>query len=139
MPQEVLLDSKYLRMTNLSIRKVLLSPDHNLFAYQTEREGAEVGNLHFKDLTGVKDLKVGFSAIVLPQIALAGIIKAITFCREMYWKMYSTTSGPMTTRQYITLLLANSFGQIRCPLHLPGTFIVVSNSNVGIFERCMHI
>jgi len=68
-PQEVLLDSKYLRMTNLSIRKVLLSPDHNLFAYQTEREGAEVGNLHFKDLTGVKDLKVGFSSIALPQIA----------------------------------------------------------------------
>lgn len=56
--QEVLLDSKYLRMTNLSIRKVLLSPNHGIFAYQTEREGEEVGNLHFKDLSGITDLKV---------------------------------------------------------------------------------
>ncbi|KAG2189449.1 hypothetical protein INT44_004591 [Umbelopsis vinacea] len=55
--EEVLLDSKYLRMTNLSIRKVLLSPNHGIFAYQTEREGEEVGNLHFKDLSGAMNLK----------------------------------------------------------------------------------
>ncbi|KAI9279931.1 prolyl oligopeptidase family-domain-containing protein [Umbelopsis sp. AD052] len=45
-------------MTNLSIRKVLLSPNHGIFAYQTEREGEEVGNLHFKDLSGAMNLKV---------------------------------------------------------------------------------
>lgn len=35
---------------NMSIRKVLLSPDHSIFAYNTEREGMEYGELHFKDL-----------------------------------------------------------------------------------------
>lgn len=34
----------------MSIRKVLLSPDHSIFAYNTEREGVEYGELHFKDL-----------------------------------------------------------------------------------------
>ncbi|KAG0187414.1 hypothetical protein DFQ28_006378 [Apophysomyces sp. BC1034] len=36
----------------MSIRKVLLSPDHTVFAYNTEREGMEYGELHFKDLAG---------------------------------------------------------------------------------------
>ncbi|KAI8381259.1 prolyl oligopeptidase family-domain-containing protein [Radiomyces spectabilis] len=35
---------------NISIRKVLLSPDHAIFAYNTEREGMEYGELHLKDL-----------------------------------------------------------------------------------------
>lgn len=35
---------------NMSVRKVLLSPDHSIFAYNTEREGVEYGELHFKDL-----------------------------------------------------------------------------------------
>ncbi|KAI8353239.1 prolyl oligopeptidase family-domain-containing protein [Choanephora cucurbitarum] len=35
---------------NMGVRKVLLSPDHSLFAYNTEREGMEYGELHFKDL-----------------------------------------------------------------------------------------
>lgn len=34
----------------MSVRKVLLSPDHSIFAYNTEREGMEYGELHFKDL-----------------------------------------------------------------------------------------
>ncbi|KAI7861602.1 prolyl oligopeptidase family-domain-containing protein [Spinellus fusiger] len=34
----------------MSIRKVLLSPEHTIFAYNTEREGMEYGELHFKDL-----------------------------------------------------------------------------------------
>ncbi|KAI9251219.1 prolyl oligopeptidase [Sporodiniella umbellata] len=34
----------------MSIRKVLLSPNHTIFAYNTEREGVEYGELHFKDL-----------------------------------------------------------------------------------------
>ncbi|CAM0135016.1 hypothetical protein VKS41_000409 [Umbelopsis sp. WA50703] len=55
--EEVLLDAKFLRMTNLSIRKVLLSPDHTIFAYQTESQGDEVGNIHLKDLTGIQNLK----------------------------------------------------------------------------------
>ncbi|KAJ2962969.1 hypothetical protein NQZ79_g1909 [Umbelopsis isabellina] len=56
--EEVLLDSKFLRMTNLDIRKVLLSPDHTIFAYQTESQGDEVGNIHLRDLTGRQNLKV---------------------------------------------------------------------------------
>jgi hypothetical protein len=35
---------------NTSVRKVLLSPDHSIFAYNTEREGMEYGDLHLKDL-----------------------------------------------------------------------------------------
>ncbi|KAI8069299.1 prolyl oligopeptidase [Gongronella butleri] len=35
---------------NMTIRKVLMSPDHSIFAYNTEREGMEYGDLHFKDL-----------------------------------------------------------------------------------------
>jgi oligopeptidase B len=34
----------------MTIRKVLLSPNHSIFAYNTEREGMEYGELHFKDL-----------------------------------------------------------------------------------------
>lgn len=34
----------------MSIRKVLLSPDHHIFAYNTETEGMEYGDLHLKDL-----------------------------------------------------------------------------------------
>ena len=34
----------------MTIRKVLLSPDHSIFAYSTETEGMEYGNLHFKYL-----------------------------------------------------------------------------------------
>lgn len=48
--QQVLLNSGFLRSMNMSIRKVLLSPDHSVFAYNTEREGMEYGELHFKDL-----------------------------------------------------------------------------------------
>ncbi|KAI8077145.1 prolyl oligopeptidase [Thamnidium elegans] len=49
-PEQVLLNSGFLRSMNMSIRKVLLSPDHSIFAYNTEREGVEYGELHFKDL-----------------------------------------------------------------------------------------
>ena len=34
----------------MTIRKVLLSPDHSIFAYSTETEGMEYGDLHFKYL-----------------------------------------------------------------------------------------
>jgi oligopeptidase B len=34
----------------MSIRKVLVSKDHSIFGYITEREGMEYGELHFKDL-----------------------------------------------------------------------------------------
>ncbi|ORX61634.1 hypothetical protein DM01DRAFT_1126440 [Hesseltinella vesiculosa] len=40
---------------NVTIRKVLLSPDHTIFAYNTEREGMEYGDLHFKDLHNRQD------------------------------------------------------------------------------------
>lgn len=40
---------------NMSVRKVLLSPDHSIFAYNTEREGMEYGELHFKDLNNRAD------------------------------------------------------------------------------------
>lgn len=49
-PEQVLLNAGFLRSLNMSIRKVLLSPDHTIFAYNTEREGMEYGELHFKDL-----------------------------------------------------------------------------------------
>ncbi|KAL0138712.1 prolyl oligopeptidase [Mucor lusitanicus] len=49
-PEQVLLNSGFLRSMNMSVRKVLLSPDHSIFAYNTEREGMEYGELHFKDL-----------------------------------------------------------------------------------------
>ncbi|KAG1383270.1 hypothetical protein G6F61_001522 [Rhizopus arrhizus] len=49
-PEQVLLNAGFLRSLNMSIRKVLLSPDHTVFAYNTEREGMEYGELHFKDL-----------------------------------------------------------------------------------------
>lgn len=39
----------------MSVRKVLLSPDHSIFAYNTEREGMEYGELHFKDLNDRPD------------------------------------------------------------------------------------
>ncbi|CDH53354.1 oligopeptidase b [Lichtheimia corymbifera JMRC:FSU:9682] len=48
--EEVLLNAGFLRSLNMSIRKVLLSPDHNIFAYNTETEGMEYGDLHLKDL-----------------------------------------------------------------------------------------
>ncbi|KAF7723205.1 hypothetical protein EC973_002280 [Apophysomyces ossiformis] len=51
-PEQVLLNSGFLKTMNMSIRKVLLSPDHTVFAYNTEREGVEYGELHFKDLAG---------------------------------------------------------------------------------------
>lgn len=43
---------------NMSIRKVLLSPDHSIFAYNTEREGMEYGELHFKDLNNKSNWEV---------------------------------------------------------------------------------
>ena len=49
-PEQVLLDAGFLRALNMSIRKVLLSPDHTVFAYNTEREGMEYGELHFRHL-----------------------------------------------------------------------------------------
>jgi hypothetical protein len=42
----------------MSVRKVLLSPDHSIFAYNTEREGVEYGELHFKDLNDRADWEV---------------------------------------------------------------------------------
>ncbi|KAI7877433.1 hypothetical protein K492DRAFT_150602 [Lichtheimia hyalospora FSU 10163] len=48
--EQVLLNAGFLRSLNMSIRKVLLSPDHNIFAYNTETEGMEYGDLHLKDL-----------------------------------------------------------------------------------------
>ncbi|RUP44284.1 prolyl oligopeptidase family-domain-containing protein, partial [Jimgerdemannia flammicorona] len=54
---EILLDTSFLRSTNSNIRKVLLSPDHTIFAYTIEHEGMETGSLHFKDLTGGKNVK----------------------------------------------------------------------------------
>lgn len=42
----------------MSIRKVLLSPDHSIFAYNTEREGMEYGELHFKDLNNKSNWEV---------------------------------------------------------------------------------
>ncbi|SAM00587.1 hypothetical protein [Absidia glauca] len=49
-PEQVLLNAGFLRSMNTSVRKVLLSPDHSIFAYNTEREGMEYGDLHLKDL-----------------------------------------------------------------------------------------
>lgn len=43
---------------NMSIRKVLLSRDHSIFAYITEREGMEYGELHFKDLNNRENWEV---------------------------------------------------------------------------------
>lgn len=43
---------------NMSIRKVLLSRDHSIFAYVTEREGMEYGELHFKDLNNRENWEV---------------------------------------------------------------------------------
>lgn len=43
---------------NMSIRKVLMSRDHSVFAYITEREGMEYGELHFKDLNDRSDWEV---------------------------------------------------------------------------------
>lgn len=54
-PEQVLLNSGFLRSMNMSIRKVLLSPDQSIFAYNTEREGMEYGELHFKDLNDRED------------------------------------------------------------------------------------
>ncbi|KAI9254524.1 hypothetical protein BDA99DRAFT_159906 [Phascolomyces articulosus] len=48
--EEVLLNAGFLRSLNMSIRKVLLSPNHTIFAYNTETEGMEYGDLHFKYL-----------------------------------------------------------------------------------------
>ncbi|KAG2218836.1 hypothetical protein INT45_007603 [Circinella minor] len=48
--EEVLLNAGFLRSLNMTIRKVLLSPDHSIFAYSTETEGMEYGDLHFKYL-----------------------------------------------------------------------------------------
>ncbi|KAI8639279.1 prolyl oligopeptidase family-domain-containing protein [Parasitella parasitica] len=42
----------------MSVRKVLLSPNHSIFAYNTEREGMEYGELHFKDLDNRADWEV---------------------------------------------------------------------------------
>ncbi|KAI9312978.1 prolyl oligopeptidase family-domain-containing protein [Dichotomocladium elegans] len=50
--EETLLHAGFLRSLNMSIRKVLLSPDHTIFAYNTEREGMEYGDLHLKYLDG---------------------------------------------------------------------------------------
>lgn len=47
----------------MSIRKVLLSPDHTVFAYNTEREGMEYGELHFKDLEDREDWEVKFKRV----------------------------------------------------------------------------
>lgn len=44
-----------LKSLNMTIRKVLLSPDHNVFAYNTEQEGMEYGDLHLKDLAGDRE------------------------------------------------------------------------------------
>ncbi|CAO3617218.1 unnamed protein product [Cunninghamella blakesleeana] len=55
--EEVLLNTGILQSLKVSIRKVLLSPDHTVFSYNTEREGMEYGDLHFKDLKGRKDWK----------------------------------------------------------------------------------
>ena len=49
----------------MSVRKVLLSPDHSIFAYHTEREGVEYGELHFKDLNNRADWEVNFSIFAL--------------------------------------------------------------------------
>lgn len=49
----------------MSVRKVLLSPDHSIFAYNTEREGVEYGELHFKDLNNRADWEVDFSIFAL--------------------------------------------------------------------------
>lgn len=49
----------------MSVRKVLLSPDHSIFAYNTEREGVEYGELHFKDLNNRADWEVNFSIFAL--------------------------------------------------------------------------
>lgn len=54
-PEQVLLNSGFLRSMNMSIRKVLMSRDHSIFAYITEREGMEYGELHFKDLNDRSD------------------------------------------------------------------------------------
>lgn len=58
--KQVLLNAGFLRSLNMSIRKVLLSPDHTVFAYNTEREGMEYGELHFKDLEDREDWEVKF-------------------------------------------------------------------------------
>ncbi|RUS14095.1 LOW QUALITY PROTEIN: hypothetical protein BC937DRAFT_94347, partial [Endogone sp. FLAS-F59071] len=54
---EIVLDTGFLRSTNTSIGKMLLSPDHTIFAYKAEHDGMEVGSLRFKDLTGKMNLK----------------------------------------------------------------------------------
>lgn len=48
----------------MSVRKVLLSPDHSIFAYNTEREGMEYGELHFKDLNNRAQWEVSKMAAV---------------------------------------------------------------------------
>ncbi|PHZ09537.1 uncharacterized protein RHIMIDRAFT_246132 [Rhizopus microsporus ATCC 52813] len=53
--EQVLLNAGFLKSLNMSIRKVLLSPDHTIFAYNVEREGMEYGELHFKDLNDRED------------------------------------------------------------------------------------
>ncbi|OAD65677.1 hypothetical protein PHYBLDRAFT_153157 [Phycomyces blakesleeanus NRRL 1555(-)] len=55
-PEEVLLHAGFLKAMNMSIRKILMSPDHSIFAYNTEREGMEYGELHFKDLNYRRDI-----------------------------------------------------------------------------------
>ncbi|CAG8676715.1 16470_t:CDS:2, partial [Racocetra fulgida] len=49
--EEVLLDSKQFARENKQIKSVLLSTDENLLGYLIEKEGDEVGSLHFKDLS----------------------------------------------------------------------------------------
>lgn len=61
--KQVLLNAGFLRSLNMSIRKVLLSPDHTVFAYNTEREGMEYGELHFKDLEDREDWEVKFKRV----------------------------------------------------------------------------
>jgi hypothetical protein len=99
-------------MTNLSIRKVLLSPNHTIFAYQTEREGEEIGNLHFKDLSGVMDLKVSILLICFLLFPFDRVIDYRSF-RVMFWKTSLITSGLMITKLCIILSPATNFDLTR--------------------------
>lgn len=79
---------------NMSIRKVLLSPDHSIFAYNTEREGMEYGELHFKDLNNKSHWEVIFFFKTKKKHTFLHYSKT-SFHRMKYWKTYLILFGQM--------------------------------------------
>lgn len=82
-----------MKSLSMTIRKVLLSPDHTVFAYNTEREGMEYGDLRLKSLDGKRQVRWEEESRYQD-----GPVRKSKNRRMKLFMTFSTLSGRITTR-----------------------------------------